>query len=137
MRGQVLSPIPIASEPHISEGNARVIIRGEDLAILDVVRVARDNAPVRLTNKEEVLRRVQASCDYITNAMRTGTPIYGVTTAFGGMANQVIQGEEAAELQNNLLWFLKAGTGQRLPTADVRAAMLLRAIAAQCHSQKS
>jgi phenylalanine ammonia-lyase len=58
--------------------------------------------------------------------VETGKFIYGVTTGFGGMANVLIAGEDAADLQNNLL-FLKAGAGRRLPKADVRAAMLLRA----------
>ncbi|KAF9347384.1 hypothetical protein BGX26_001140 [Mortierella sp. AD094] len=53
--------------------------------------------------------------------------IYGVTTGFGGMANILISSDEIDSLQDNMLWFLKAGTGGRLPTADVRAAMILRA----------
>jgi phenylalanine ammonia-lyase len=42
------------------------------------------------------------------------------------MANTEIAPEEARSLQNNLIWFLKAGAGPKLPTACVRAAMLLR-----------
>ncbi|KAF9345860.1 hypothetical protein BGX26_002667 [Mortierella sp. AD094] len=53
--------------------------------------------------------------------------IYGVTTGFGGMANILISNDEIEELQDNMLWFLKAGAGNRLPVADVRAAMVLRA----------
>ena len=89
--------------------------------------MAHYGARMRLTHEEKVRQRVQASCDYITNAVETGKLIYGVTTGFGGMANVVISSEDAAELQNNLIWFLKSGAGRRLPTADVRAAMLLRA----------
>src|ERR1039458_9349117 len=43
------------------------------------------------------------------------------------MADRVIPKDTAAELQRNLVWSHKAGTGERLPVADVRAAMLLRA----------
>jgi phenylalanine ammonia-lyase len=42
------------------------------------------------------------------------------------MAHIAIAPEQAAELQNNLIWYHKAGTGKKLPLADVRAAMLLR-----------
>jgi phenylalanine ammonia-lyase len=63
---------------------------------------------------------------FLTYAVETGEPIYGVTSGFGGMANVVISAECASLLQNNLVWFLKSGAGQRLPLADVRAAMLLR-----------
>ena len=99
----------------------------EGLLIADVVRVARDGRRVFLTDGAEVRRRVDASCHYITKATTAGERIYGVTTGFGGMANVSVSTEEATELQSNLLWFLKAGAGKRLPTADVRAAMLLRA----------
>lgn len=113
--------------PHVTGLNDTVVLRGKNLTIPEVVRVARYGAHVRLTDEEEILRRVEVSCGYITNAIEAGQPIYGVTTGFGGMANIVIASEDAAELQNNLIWSLKTGTGRRLPIADVRAAMLLRA----------
>lgn len=84
-------------------------------------------AKMRLTREVAVLQRVQASHEYVIQAVEHEEPIYGITTGFGGMANVVISSEEAAELQNNLLWFLKAGAGGRLPIADVRACILLRA----------
>ena len=43
------------------------------------------------------------------------------------MANVVISPESASLLQNNLIWYHKVGSGKKLPLADVRAAMLLRA----------
>ena len=43
------------------------------------------------------------------------------------MAHVVISPTEAAELQNNAIWFMKTGAGKKLPVPDVRAAMLLRA----------
>jgi len=104
-----------------------VIIGGQGLTIADVIRVARYGTPIRLTTNTVVLSRVRASCDYITDAVDTGELIYGVTSGFGGMANVLIAREEATELQNNLIWFLKSGAGRRLPKADVRAAMLIRA----------
>jgi len=93
----------------------------------EVARVARHGAKVCLTDNDDILQRVQASCDYIHNAVESGQPIYGVTSGFGGMANVVISRECAALLQNNLMWYHKVGAGQKLPLADVRAAMLLRA----------
>ena len=119
--------ISVLSSPRATEVADTVTVCGEDLTIENVVRVARHGARVCLTEEEHVLRRVIAAYDYITTAVETSQPIYGVTTGFGGMANVVISREDAAELQNNLLWFLKAGAGRRLPKADVRAAMLLRA----------
>ncbi len=107
--------------------DATLILGDQNLTINEVVSVARHNTLVCLTNREDTLQRVQASCDYITNAVENAQPIYGVTTGFGGMAHIAISREEATELQTNLIWFLKSGSGRRLPVADVRAAMLLRA----------
>ena len=55
------------------------------LTIDDVARVARQGAKVRITDREDILQGVQASCDYISEAVSSGKPIYGVTSGFGGM----------------------------------------------------
>jgi len=104
-----------------------VVVCGQGLTIAEVIGVARSGTEVRLTDSAEVLSRVRASCDYMTDALDHGDLIYGVTSGFGGMANVLISREEATELQNNLVWFLRAGAGRRLPNPDVRAAMLIRA----------
>jgi len=113
--------------PSFSGNIDKTIIVGEkNLTINEVVSVARHEALVRVTHNQKVLQGIQASCNYISHAVETGQPIYGVTSGFGGMANVAISPECAPLLQNNLVWFLKSGAGQRLPRADVRAAMLLR-----------
>ena len=124
---KIYEPTSFTTPEHPENANDPVIIRGNNLTLEEVVRVAHGQAQVRLTDAPETLRRVNASCDYIDTAIAQGKPIYGVTSGFGGMADVVITPEEAAELQNNLLWFLKSGAGKKLPGPDVRAAMLLRA----------
>ncbi len=105
----------------------KTLVVGErNLTIDEVVSVARHGVQVRITDVPNTLRGVQASCDYIQDAVESGQPIYGVTSGFGGMANVAISRECAALLQNNLMWYHKVGAGKRLPLADVRAAMLLR-----------
>lgn len=103
-----------------------VVIGDAPLTLTDVINVARHGKQVSLTIQEDILQRVEASCNYIADAVKSGKPIYGVTSGFGGMAHIAIAPEQAAELQNNLIWYHKAGTGKKLPLADVRAAMLLR-----------
>ncbi|MBV9791243.1 MAG: aromatic amino acid lyase, partial [Chloroflexi bacterium] len=104
-----------------------VVLSGEDLTIGTVGRVARGGAPVQITDDEVTLQRVQASCDYIMDTIAKNLPIYGVTSGFGGMAHVAIDQDAAFDLQDNLIWYHKAGSGRRLSRADVRAAMLLRA----------
>lgn len=104
-----------------------IIVRGEGLTLKEVAQVATANAKIQITHDESILKKVQASCDYIQNAVKIGEPIYGVTSGFGGMAHVVIPAEQAAELQNNMPWFHKVGAGKLLPVPEVRASMLLRA----------
>jgi phenylalanine ammonia-lyase len=113
-------------QPQQFSADKVVMIGDAPLTLDDVVHVARHGQQVGLTVQEEILQGVAASCDYIADAVKSGKPIYGVTSGFGGMAHIEIAPEQAAELQNNLIWYHKAGTGKKLPLADVRAAMLLR-----------
>ncbi|MES1021719.1 aromatic amino acid ammonia-lyase [Gloeocapsa sp. BRSZ] len=107
--------------------NADTISLGDrNLTIDEVVSVARHGAKVNISTADNVAQGIQASCDYIAEAVATGRPIYGVTSGFGGMANVVISREYADLLQHNLVWYHKVGAGRKLPLTDVRAAMLLR-----------
>lgn len=104
----------------------QLVVSGEGLGITDVMRVARDGLPVTISTAAEVRERVEASNAFILKAVAENQPIYGVTSGFGAMAFKAITSEQAIELQNNIPWFHKVGAGNRLPVADVRAAMLLR-----------
>ncbi|MEH2237388.1 HAL/PAL/TAL family ammonia-lyase [Nostoc sp.] len=113
--------------PFVHNFDDAVVVGDRNLTVEEVISVARNGTQVRLTDDLEKLANVQASCDFIHHAVEFGEPIYGVTTGFGGMANVVISPESAALLQNNLMWYHKVGAGKKMPLADVRAAMLLRA----------
>lgn len=127
MKAQIVKPFSDTEKSDNMMPVEPVVISGKNLTVDEIVRVARYGAKVRLTDDEVVLRRVEASHRYIVKAARTGKQIYGVTTGFGGMAHITISPEDAAELQENLIWFMKTEAGKRLPNTDVRAAMLIRA----------
>ena len=103
-----------------------IVLTGQGLTIENVVGGARFNAKIAITEDPEILQRVEAAHTYIVKAAAAGKAIYGVTTGFGGMAHTTISPQEAGELQENLLWFLKSEAGQPLSREDVRAAMLIR-----------
>lgn len=104
-----------------------IILNGRDLNIGDVVRVARKGVKIKLTDDPNVVQRVADAHDYIVRAAESGKIIYGVTTGFGGLANTLISPDDAVDLQENLIWFMKSDSGKTLPLADVRAAMVIRA----------
>ena len=104
-----------------------IILNGRNLNIGDVVRVARKGVKIKLTDDPDVVQRVADAHDYIVRAAESGKIIYGVTTGFGGLANTLISPDDAVDLQENLIWFMKSDSGKTLPLADVRAAMVIRA----------
>jgi phenylalanine ammonia-lyase len=114
-------------ETELTQKEPEITISGRDLTINSVVKVARFGAKVKLLDDPAVRQRVEASRNYIVGAVKAGKTIYGVTTGFGGMAHTVISPEDAGELQQNLIWFMKSEAGRRLRKEDVRAAMLIRA----------
>ncbi len=83
-------------------------ISGRGLTVANIAQVAQ-GARVSLTGDEETLARIHESSRFIQRAVEADTPIYGVTTCFGGMADRVIPKDTAAELQRNLVWSHKAG----------------------------
>lgn len=104
-----------------------IYLDGESLTIEHLVGVAVDNLPVYLSNCSSVTEKIAKAHQCLQNFVKSGVPIYGVTTNFGGLANQSIDPKDCQQLQKNLIKALKTGAGQRMRVADVRAAMVVRA----------
>ena len=83
---------------------------GGSLTIADAVRFARHGG--RATLSTAATRRVEAVRALKGDLIAREIPIYGVTTGFGDSAHRQIAPEKAAQLQQNMLRFLGAGTGQ-------------------------
>ena len=64
-----------------------ITISGEGLTLADIVAVSR-GAKVALSRAPDVLARVAASQGRIETAVAEGEQVYGVTTLYGGMADQ-------------------------------------------------
>lgn len=109
--------------PEIS--GSQFTVRGRGLTIEEIAKVAA-GGPVQTSDDPQLRQRIAGSSAFIREAVRQNAPIYGVTTCFGGLADRVLPSEAAADLQMNLVWSHKAGSGARLPAEDVRAGMLLR-----------
>lgn len=105
----------------------KVVLDGKSVSVDDVISVARFEKPISLTNDKDTLDKINASCEYIINSIELGRNIYGVTTSFGGLAHIRVTKEITSEMQNNLVSFLQAGTGNKLSIHQVRASMMVRA----------
>jgi histidine ammonia-lyase/phenylalanine ammonia-lyase len=98
---------------------------GTHLTIDEAVSLARHGG--RCTLSPEAARRVRATLALKRDLIAREIPIYGVTTGFGDSAHRQISPGKAAQLQQNMLRFLGAGTGQAASPEVTRATMLMRA----------
>ena len=102
-----------------------ITIDGRNLTLADVEAVARDRARVRLHGV--AAGRIRASRTLLEGLIEDGTPVYGVNTGFGRLADMRIPRSEQRALQRNLVRSHAAGAGMHLPAEEVRAIMVLRA----------
>jgi len=101
-----------------------ITIDGESLTIENVHAVAREGAHVEIA--ERAAGRINKCRAFIEDMVASNEAIYGVTTGIGEFARIRVSPELGAQLQKNIVYSHAAGTGDPLPIADVRAAMLLR-----------
>lgn len=101
-----------------------VVITGHDLTLGQIVKVSRHFAPVTLS--PEARERVRESRRYVEELVRQGRIVYGITTGFGKFSDTFISGNQAGELQHNLIVSHACGVGQPYAADVVRAMMLLR-----------
>jgi histidine ammonia-lyase len=102
-----------------------VFLDGEHLTLEDVLRVAEGRAKVKISGS--VPKRVKRSRDFIEKALQQGEKIYGVTTGFGMLSDQVIDRSQIEDLQRNLIRSHSVGVGPFFDEVTTRAVMLLRA----------
>ena len=98
---------------------------GFNLRIEDIVKVARGEEPVALT--DAACEAVRSSRQTLETIVEDPTRlIYGVNTGFGRLVSERISAAEIKQLQENLILSHSAGVGPLLSPEVVRAAMLLR-----------
>ncbi|MBO3742991.1 aromatic amino acid lyase [Actinoplanes sp. NEAU-H7] len=108
------------------ETRASIVLDGHGLTAEDVVRVSlRQNTSVELA--ETAAARMVRSRQLKLELLDTGQPVYGVTTGFGASADRQISVDKAAELQRNMMRFLRNGTGPPATPEICRATLLIRA----------
>lgn len=103
------------------------MIDGSALHLAEVAAVGRGDRKLLLSDDEKLRDRIDESVALVDRAVEHGWPVYGVTTGFGGMADQAVPCDQAAASQSNLLSFLATAAGQPIDRRHVLAAMTLRA----------
>ena len=101
-----------------------VTLNSSGLSMDEVVRVARHGE--KLTISEEALEKMVVTRAHIESLAAAETPVYGISTGFGALANKHIAPEDRVQLQKSLIRSHAAGMGDPVEKEVVRALMLLR-----------
>jgi len=96
------------------------------LSLAHVSAFAFRTTPIAITVAETCRARIERSRRYLLALLDKDVPIYGVTTGFGDSCARFVAPNDAADLQRNLLAYLRCGVGPRLSRPAVRAMMLVR-----------
>ena len=94
------------------------------LTMQQVVEVARNSAKIEIA--KEALEKMAATRAHIESLAASETPVYGISTGFGALANRHIAPEDRVQLQKSLIRSHAAGMGEPVEKEVVRALMLLR-----------
>jgi histidine ammonia-lyase len=102
-----------------------LLLNGDGLTLDALLAIAEAYEPVGLA--DDAIRRVEAARAVVDRQALGDTPVYGINTGFGALAETAIARDALGALQVNLLRSHAAGVGEPLPERAVRASMALRA----------
>lgn len=97
---------------------------GPALTLDDVIRVVRGE---RVELDDDARKRIEASRTVVEHVASGRRAVYGINTGIGDLATVRIDPSEATILQRDLIRSHATGTGAALPTAVVRAMLVLKA----------
>lgn len=102
----------------------KIIITGKNLAIEEVVAVARNNAKVEIPSS--VIKHIQNNWNAIAQMLDRGDVMYGLNTGIGGFGNVIISKDKAGELSTRMLRAHASGYGEPVEEEIAKATLLLR-----------
>jgi histidine ammonia-lyase len=103
---------------------AEVTISTSGATFDDIIEIARNFAKVSLS--QESIDAMQSSRDHVEALAASETPVYGISTGFGALANRHVSQELRTQLQRSLIRSHAAGVGESVEVEVVRALMALR-----------
>ncbi len=101
-----------------------IILDGKTLNLESLKQIARHHAQVAIDEASRTL--VDKASAFVAEAAQGKTPVYGINTGFGELANVTIDNGNVGELQMNLLKSHACGVGAPLSQDIVRAMLALR-----------
>ena len=90
----------------------------------DVLAIARDNAQIEIS--PDAVAAMAKTREHIERLAASETPVYGISTGFGALAQRHIPMQDRVQLQKSLIRSHAAGMGEPVEREVVRALMALR-----------
>ena len=103
-----------------------VTVGARRLCIEDVLRVARGEAGVSLSDAPEFARRIRSGSEYLERLLAANGVVYGVNTGYGDSCTVSIPPELIAELPLHLTRFHGCGMGEYLDDEQTLALLVCR-----------
>jgi histidine ammonia-lyase len=101
-----------------------VILNGEGLTIEKIVKIARYNEPVEISN--EAIERIKQCRKMLDKKISQKEIMYGINTGIGEFSEIVLDDDKLIEFQKYLIYNHSAGIGESAPIEYVRGAMASR-----------
>lgn len=102
---------------------AKTYVIGEKMDIEKFMDIVRNKVPVTFSN--ECRDRVNKSRKVVEQFIEDGKVMYGITTGFGSLCTKVINKEETAQLQKNIVLSHSTSVGDPMSEEEVRATLLM------------
>ncbi|HIU77494.1 MAG TPA: aromatic amino acid lyase [Candidatus Pelethocola excrementipullorum] len=102
---------------------AETYVIGEKMDIEKFMDIVRKKVPV--TFSEACRDRVNKSRKVVEQFIEDGKVMYGITTGFGSLCTKVINKEETAQLQKNIVLSHSTSVGDPMSEEEVRATLLM------------
>ncbi len=103
-----------------------IYIGARPLSVADVAALAHAHARPAIDPDPSLRARLDASVRFVTDALRDGRAIYGITTGFGASAEFAVSPDVAARMPLNLLRYHGCGTGRVLGEVEAAAVVAVR-----------
>ncbi|MBT7617798.1 MAG: aromatic amino acid lyase, partial [Calditrichaeota bacterium] len=107
-----------------------VVLKGSDLKIEDVVKVARGGEKVQV--HPDAWDRIEKCRAFLQENIDANNTMYGVNTGIGELAEVILSPDQVVDFQKYLIYSHAAGVGEPMDIDTVRSAIMSR-INVHCH----
>ncbi|BBM85161.1 HAL/PAL/TAL family ammonia-lyase [Candidatus Uabimicrobium amorphum] len=102
-----------------------VVVKDENVALNDVVKVAHGKDVLELHNGHQYVEKIKTNALFLQEQIKKNIPVYGTTTGFGDSCREFVGESFAKTLQQNLIRYHQCGTGE--PFSDQQAIAIMAA----------